>query len=181
MPNYGDKDYWDKRYLKQDKKTFDWLEDFSSLRPLIEKFVKKNNQILMLGCGNSKLSEDMYDFGYHNILNIDISTVVIDQMKERNQEQRPFMTWKVMDALDMKVKPGSIDVVIDKSTIDAILCGEMSFYNTAIMMKEIQRVLKVGGVYLAVSYGRPENRILHFNREHLSFDISCFILSETYF
>lgn len=31
----------------------------------------------MLGCGNSKLSEQMYEAGYHNIVNIDISDSVI--------------------------------------------------------------------------------------------------------
>lgn len=27
----------------------------------------------MLGCGNSKLSEEMYDDGYHHIVNVDVS------------------------------------------------------------------------------------------------------------
>jgi len=51
----------------------------------------------MLGCGNSStlllvsiliilaLSEDMYLNGYENIYNIDISPVVIEQMRKRNQ------------------------------------------------------------------------------------------------
>lgn len=36
----------------------------------------------MLGCGNSKLSEQMYEAGYHNIINMDISVTVIEQMKK---------------------------------------------------------------------------------------------------
>ena len=32
----------------------------------------------MVGCGNSRLSERMYNDDYKNILNIDISDVVID-------------------------------------------------------------------------------------------------------
>jgi 2-polyprenyl-3-methyl-5-hydroxy-6-metoxy-1,4-benzoquinol methylase len=31
----------------------------------------------MIGCGNSKLSQQMYDEGYKNIINIDISPTVI--------------------------------------------------------------------------------------------------------
>lgn len=36
----------------------------------------------MVGCGNSKLSEDMYDDGFTNIISTDISDVVIDQLKQ---------------------------------------------------------------------------------------------------
>ena len=53
MPNYGDPSYWDKRYEKQDGKTFDWLEDFDSIRQLLEKVVQPASRILNLGCGNS--------------------------------------------------------------------------------------------------------------------------------
>lgn len=53
MPNYGDPTYWDKRYEKQEGKTFDWLEDFDSLRQLFEKMLKPSDRILNLGCGNS--------------------------------------------------------------------------------------------------------------------------------
>jgi hypothetical protein len=53
MPNYGDPSYWDKRYQKQDGKTFDWLEDYQSLKPLLEKYITREQKILMLGCGNS--------------------------------------------------------------------------------------------------------------------------------
>lgn len=31
MPNYGDLKYWEERYKNQKNKTFDWLEDYSSL------------------------------------------------------------------------------------------------------------------------------------------------------
>jgi len=42
-----------------------------------------------------------------------------------------------MDAMKMNLSANSYDCVIDKSTIDAILCGEFSFYNTAIMLNEV--------------------------------------------
>ena len=47
----------------------------------------------MLGCGNANFSADMYDDGYKNITNVDISSVVIKQMIEKNQIERPEMTW----------------------------------------------------------------------------------------
>lgn len=66
-----------------------------------------------------------------------------------------------MDCRNLKYDDKFFDVVIDKSTMDALLCGDLSFLNVAIMTKEVQRVLKQGGVYLIISYGQPENRIAH--------------------
>jgi hypothetical protein len=66
-----------------------------------------------------------------------------------------------MDIRDLQQDDETFDLVIDKSTMDALLCGDQSFLNVAIMTKEIQRVLKKNGIYLIISYGAPENRIVH--------------------
>jgi hypothetical protein len=66
-----------------------------------------------------------------------------------------------MDVRDLQYEDNSFDLIIDKSTMDALLCGDQSFLNTAIMTKEVQRVLKTGGIYMIISYGQPENRINH--------------------
>ena len=42
---------------------------------LVQKYIKKDDSILMAGCGNSRLSEDMFEDGYANLSNIDISRV----------------------------------------------------------------------------------------------------------
>lgn len=81
-----------------------------------------------------------------------------------------------MDCTDMKYPDNFFDIAIDKSTIDAILCGDNAFLNVAKMMKEVQRVLKTGGQYIAISYGKPENRSFHFEREHLKFNLKQFVL-----
>jgi len=66
-----------------------------------------------------------------------------------------------MDVRDLTYNDNFFDLVVDKSTIDALLCGDNSFINVAIMTKEIIRTLKVGGLYMIISYGQPENRIFH--------------------
>jgi ubiquinone/menaquinone biosynthesis C-methylase UbiE len=122
----------------------------------------------------------MYDDGYHDIVNIDISDVVIKQMKERNLT-RPKMQWLTMDALQTKFEDETFDAIVDKSTLDAILCGDFSFYNAAKMLHEMQRIMKTGGHYISISYGKPETRVHHFTRKHLDFEISCFVLNSKYF
>jgi len=76
-----------------------------------------------------------------------------------------------MDCKELTYEDDFFDVVIDKSTIDALLCGDEPDLSVAKMMKEIQRVLRLGGIYWAISYGNPEHRLEHLKREHLSFDI----------
>jgi SAM-dependent methyltransferase len=87
MPNYGDHKYWDDRYKTQDG-TFDWLEDYETLKALIDdlKLDKESAKTLVLGCGNAEFSEHMFKDGYKNLYNIDISEVVIDNMKERSKD-----------------------------------------------------------------------------------------------
>lgn len=45
-------------------------------------------------------------------------------MLERNQETRPKMKWDTMDVRDLKYKDCFFDLIVDKSTIDALLCGD---------------------------------------------------------
>ena len=151
------------------------LEDWSSLKDIIEDLITKDSKILILGWGNAEFSEDMYKDGYENICNIDISPVVIEQMNKRNTD-KPNMTWEVMNVTDMGFKDETFDIAIDKSTIDALLWGDNAFLNVAKMTKEVQRVLKPKGVYFVISYGRPENRTFHFERDHLDFEVKQFVL-----
>lgn len=78
MTNYGDKCYWDQRYTKHKGSTFDWLENYTQLKQVLELFVERDHRILNMGCGNGEIQEEMYDDGYENIINIDISEVVIE-------------------------------------------------------------------------------------------------------
>ena len=172
MPNYGDVKYWEERYKNSEYPTFDWLENYPTLKEIITSLniPKDSGKILNLGCGNSEFSENMYDDGYHNIKNIDISHNVINLMKERSKN-RPEMTYEVMDVRDIKYEDNYFDLAIDKSTIDALLCGDDAFINVAKMIKEVQRVLKVGGYYMIISYGTPDNRVLHLNRKFEKFKV----------
>jgi ubiquinone/menaquinone biosynthesis C-methylase UbiE len=92
-------------------------------------------------------------------------------MFERNKKIRPQMKWEVMDVRDLAYESQKFDLIVDKSTVDALLCGNFAYLNVAIMLKECQRVLKTGGYYVAISYGVPDNREFHFIREHLKFEI----------
>ena len=95
----------------------------------------------------------MYDDGYQNIVNIDISFTVIKQMQELYKDKYPNMPYKQMDVKALAFQDNSFEAVIDKGTLDSILCGDGSGPNAAQMLSEIYRVLSPNGVYICISYG----------------------------
>lgn len=58
----------------------------------------------------------------------------------------------------MDFSSGEYNVVLDKGTLDSILCGDNSVPNAEKMMQEIFRILAPGGVYVCITYGDEEHR-----------------------
>uniref|UniRef100_A0A7S2GCN9 Methyltransferase type 11 domain-containing protein n=1 Tax=Florenciella parvula TaxID=236787 RepID=A0A7S2GCN9_9STRA len=170
MAQYGKTSYWDERYTK-DPEPFDWYQRYSGLSELLNKYVKKDDTILMAGAGNSRLSEDMYEDGYQTITNIDISRVVVDQMIDRYKD-KAALTYQQMNVCSLEFPDESFDAVTAKGTMDAILCGEGSTANVAKMCQEVSRVLKAHGVFFIVSYGVPDNRLQYLENEDYSWTVS---------
>ncbi|CDJ47393.1 Methylase, related [Eimeria brunetti] len=65
----------------------------------------------------------------------------------------------------------SFDFVIDKGTLDCILCGEKSFENVHKALTHISQVLKPGGVYMMISYGSPMFRLNHLQKKELGWTV----------
>ncbi|XP_040026273.2 EEF1A lysine methyltransferase 4 isoform X3 [Gasterosteus aculeatus] len=118
---YKDIDYWDERYKTE--QCYDWLGSFSKFQHILEKHVLKEDSILILGCGNSSMSGDMYNAGYHGITNIDYSSVCIGTMSDRYSDC-VGMTWHQMDVRRLSFPDASFDVIIEKATLDAIMVEE---------------------------------------------------------
>ena len=146
------KEYWEKFFAKRSV-PFEWYGEYTDLCHVLHKYIKHNNRVLMAGCGNSRLSEDLYDAGFKNIDNVDISAVVIRQMTDRNKSKRPTMHFLQMDLLKMNFADNSFDCVIDKGTLDAIMTDDSTstIEKITAMIAEIRRVLKNNGRYICVS------------------------------
>lgn len=146
------KEYWDSFFTKRSK-AFEWYGEYADLCHVLHKYLKPGSRILVVGCGNSKLSEQLYDAGFHSIDNIDISDVVIRQMSARNKVKRPMMTYSKMDLLHMTYEDACHDCVLDKGTLDAIFSNtdDKTVQSVDQMFAEIERILKVTGRYVCVT------------------------------
>ncbi|KAM6218573.1 eEF1A lysine and N-terminal methyltransferase isoform 1-T1 [Rhynchocyon petersi] len=167
---FGSVDYWEKFFQLRGKKAFEWYGSYLELCGVLHKYIKPREKVLMIGCGNSELSEQLYDVGYQDIVNIDISEVVIKQMKEHNASRRPQMSFVKMDMMQMEFPDASFQVVLDKGTLDAVLTDEeeKTLQQVDRMLAEVGRVLQVGGRYLCISLAQAhvlKKAVGHFSRE----------------
>ena len=173
MDQYGNKEYWDDRY-KLDTQPFEWYQDYSALKPLLSKELQKlqtpSPRILVIGCGNSRLSEQLHNDCHRQIINIDISSVCINQMKEKYTDYKG-MEFLEMDVTNMNFESNSFDMVIDKGTIDSLLCSKSASESCVKAVREVRRVLKSSGVFFCVSYGPPEFRLNYFSAEECRWSV----------
>merc|ERR1711982_52509 len=83
-----------------------------------------------------------------------------------------------MGARAMELPEGKFNVVIDKATIDSILCGEGSTHNAQKMLSEISRVLVPDGVYIAISHGQPSYRLTYLQRPEFGWSVKIFTVQK---
>ncbi|KAI9062509.1 S-adenosyl-L-methionine-dependent methyltransferase [Trametes sanguinea] len=169
---YGTKEYWDQRYAQEsEESSFDWFKSYNDIADIMRELIPdKSSRILMLGCGNSTLSQDMYDDGYKNIVNTDYSGILIEKMRHKHEHSRPEMEWHEMDIRDLKFDDDSFDVAIDKGTMDAMMTAKADVWdppeevvqNCNREVDEVLRVLRKGGIFIYLTFGQP-----HFRRRYL--------------
>lgn len=163
-------DYWDARFQQEEK--YDWLVTYAQVRASLLPHLRQNpaQRILVVGCGNSTFSADLYDDGFHNITNIDFSSVVIDNMRAAHEKQRPEMQWVTMDMCAMTFPADSFDLVLDKAAMDALLVDEGDCWDPEPrvvddvhrMCEAMARVVTPTGLCLQISFAQP-----HFRTKYL--------------
>lgn len=94
----------------------------------------------MVGCGNSELSEQLYDVGYKHLTNIDISETVVTNMNQRNAVCRPGLGFHQVDATQTPYEDASYQVVLDKGTLDAMASEEEGALASK-MLSEVRNLL----------------------------------------
>lgn len=115
--------------------------------------------ILVLGCGTSSLSEELYNDGYVNITNIDRCGPLIEHLAAKH-EAKETMRYQALDTQSLPQEWNSqFDIVIDKACFDAIACGKDARQDVPATLSAINRVLKpLTGVYISISHAAPAIR-----------------------
>lgn len=177
-------DFWDSRYeniggnnnTKDLDGLFDWYNDYDALAPLLQAEGALGNTeavVLSVGCGNSSLSEKMYDAGHRNVVGIDFCESIVEFMRARARRSRPELKYEVMDARELSFGNESFDLIIDKGTLDAVVCGTDVKSAVRDLLSGLSRVLRPGALLLVMSYGRPDDRQFYLEDDEYGWTVSA--------
>ena len=164
MPVDFDKQcYWRERFASETE--FEWLlpsHDFMAiLQPHLEGLDPSSARVLNLGCGTSDLQNHLRRRGFINVVNLDYEPLAAE--RGRQLEERAFgdvqMCYTVADVTQLNHHGGSLgvargngkfDLVVDKSTVDAVSCGgETAFLR---MARGVRDCLADGAIWISLSY-----------------------------
>ena len=188
---YHSAPYWDARYtqsLAENKTQFEWYGSLDHWAAILSKHFAPSARLLQLGAGNSPLAADLVQRGHTgDIVNIDISGTVVAHMAHQHSSEGPSplpgsVTWHVADCTALPNSSpfldGSFDAVLDKGTLDALLCGGDTVGNVAACRREVQRLLRAPSpgsatvpCFIIITYGDPESRVRWFSDTPEGWDV----------
>lgn len=118
----------------------------------------QQHRLLHVGCGTSdvgpKLSQEP-SLALH-VTDADSSPSAVRIMKQRHAGLENY-TASEADVLNLNFSEGAFDAVVDKGTLDALLCSSVD--DAREMVTEMHRILRRGGAYVQVSAEDPEARL----------------------
>ena len=119
-----------------------------------KKYIKASSKVLEIGAGTGLFTKSLLDCGA-KVVATDISPNSLKVIRKRFVEYQQKL---IIQVADMEKLP------FDKNCFDIVTCaGSLSYGDNDIVMKEIFRVLKPGGIFICVD-SLNENPLYKFNR-----------------
>lgn len=184
MENMDKKDIWDRFYTENRSRTptfknFEWFFGFDSVRDYIMPLLKTQSQqnvpiqVLDVGCGTSALGPCVYRHSPHpvHVTCADISPVAVRLLREHVQAQPHNISSKLefleldCTCLQDHYDSQSMDLIIDKGTIDALLRSKEGKGKAGLMLRQCIKVLRGSGCLLQFSDEDPDARMLWLETE----------------
>lgn len=151
--------------------------------------VQSSDRVLELGCGNSRLSMDMFHDGITQITCSDLSPIAVQQMQKRLEEENcTGVTVAVADMLNLPFQDNAFDVVIEKGCMDVLFVNSGDPWNpkpetrksVSSMLESVHRVLSPNGVFISISFGQPHFRRLLFEDDKYTWSMKWTTFGDTF-
>jgi len=168
-PAYGSRDYWDQRYANPETSNHEWYFGYDTLQPLVHELLptllSDQWSALEIGCGDRPLLPDLVadpHFAKCRAICFDYAPTVVRALRHAAREAArknpalPVVSYEQADARSLSYSNDSFDIVLDKGTIDAMMCSNTEgVQNAQQICSEAARVVSPGGVIVVVSHMSP--------------------------
>ncbi|KAM0330637.1 hypothetical protein ACHAQA_003587 [Verticillium albo-atrum] len=151
--------YWRARFASE--QAFEWLVSSSDLMAVLDPVLESLGlapaattvapRVLQLGFGTSDLQNHFRSRGY-DVTNLDYEPLACE--RGRALEAAAFgdvrMEYRVADVTQLPDDLGLFDLVVDKSTVDAVSCGGDEAFRR--MVDGVEKCLSPQGVWVSLTY-----------------------------
>jgi hypothetical protein len=176
-PDFGSREFWEANALAPKDEYVEWFAGYAELANVLRSACTPGSTVLHAGCGISSLSQALYDDGFRHQVAVDFSEQCMLRQRELCGPSRPEMGNAVMDCTRLGLRLASVDVCIDKGTLDALLCiDEGSEEAVAAMADEVRRVLRPDGLWLIISFNAPSTVVPVVEACHAAALVACHAL-----
>lgn len=126
-----------------------------------KKKKKEDIKVMVAGIGNDPTPIELYDDGYTNMVAFDYSKSGVDRARQLFGMKRMTTNCQLLvaDFCNLPIQSSSIDITLDKGTLDAIyITGKDVLYNS---IKELTRVTSKNGIVVCISAVIPSDVLLN--------------------
>ncbi|RWA06819.1 hypothetical protein EKO27_g8292 [Xylaria grammica] len=170
MPaDFEKQSYWHDRFASET--AFEWLAPSATFISFLEPYlsVSGDQRVLNLGSGTSDLHVHLREKGSADVTNIDYEPLALGRGREIEKRLCGDVRTKyaVADVTRLRADlpaPSAFDLVLDKSTVDAVSCGGEAAFLA--MARGVRQCLAPGGLWISLSYSAAR-----FDLEELPFDV----------
>ncbi|XP_049604468.1 citrate synthase-lysine N-methyltransferase CSKMT, mitochondrial [Syngnathus scovelli] len=179
IENMDKKATWDRFYAENSRKplkNFEWFFGFEAVHNFIMPALQSRPgpdaslQVLDMGCGTSALGPSIYQRCPLpvRVTCVDISPVAVRLMQEhvRAKAVQPGNCSSQLDFVELDCTqlhkhfpPGSVDLIVDKGTTDAMLKSKEGKRSAGLMLKQCLKALRHTGSLLQFSDEDPDARL----------------------
>lgn len=133
------------------RKAIDTVGIWNSEKKIIQRFLKKSDKILEIGCGTGRVTFGLVAKGYKDIIGVDLAEKLLAIAKDYAKIKSLDINFSVQDARSLKFSSKSFDGIL--FLFNGLMAVPLKSNRQRVLV-EVSRLLKHGGLFIFTTHDR---------------------------